>query len=213
MLFRKKIPALALITILGLCLAAALYLLLEKDAFRAIPEFLNKNTHPALFMVLYVILPILGFPLSIFLVLLGIRFGSLYGVLIMSAGMPIHLLASFAIANSFVRPWIEGLAKKRGFSVPRIPEGRQIWFSFLFMAVPGLPYALKNYLFSLSGVSFPVILILGSLINAALGVPIVILGGAARELNIALLLVLAVLVSLIYVWRYRAKKKLQSPPP
>ena len=210
--FRKNILTIALITIIGLCLAAALYLLLDKDALRAIPEILNKNTHPALLLTLFVALPILGFPISIFLVLLGVRFGAIYGVLFMIAGMPIHLLASYAISNSFVRPWIEGLAQKRGFTIPKVPKDRQIWYSSLFMAVPGLPYTMKNYLLSLSGVPFHIFLIFGWLINSILGIPIVILGGAARKWNIGLLVILLVLVSLAYAWRYWVKKRLRVPP-
>jgi hypothetical protein len=72
-----------------------------------ITEVVNENTHPALLLTLFFRLPILGFPISIFLVLLGIRFGSTYGVVFMIAGMPIHLPATIIPRLKPVAPsWV-----------------------------------------------------------------------------------------------------------
>lgn len=194
-----------LLLILG---AAAVYAGFKYPGWEWIIRQLHESTHPVLILGLFVVLPVLGFPISIFLILLGLRFGPWYGILFMLAGMPLHLLGSFGLSHSFLRPWMQRIAQKRAFTIPRVPEHRYIGFSFLFMVVPGLPYTLKNYMLALSGVPFPIFFLIGWGVNAILGLPFVILGGAATQWGIMLPATLVIFAALIYGIERWVRKKM-----
>lgn len=189
-------------------IALVLYAGFRYDGWTWFSNQLHEHTHPALILGLFAVLPVVGFPISIFLILLGLRFGPFYGVALMAAVMPIHLLASFGLSHSFLRPWMEMIAAKRRLTIPRVPADRQLGFSFIFMAVPGLPYTMKNYLLALSGVPFRIFFPIGWGVNALLGVPFVILGGAATRWAIILPVALVFMAGGIFGIEQWIKKKI-----
>ncbi len=199
MTFPRNIRLLLVILLICLCLGGGVYLYNTHDAGRFLTELINEKTHPGLLLLSFLILPVVGAPISIFLVLLGIRFGPVYGMGFMLAGMLLHMLAAFGLAHSYIRPWLEKMAGKRNIDIPAVPPHRHIRFSILFMAIPGLPYTAKNYLLALSGVRFPVFLLAGWPVNALLGAPFIILGGAAAaRKNFLILAIIIVAAWLIY---------------
>lgn len=165
----------------------------------------GSQVHPALILLSYAVLPAAGVPVTPFLILLGLQFGSVWGVVIMLATMPFHLAFSFWFTREVAGRWIKALADKTGTSIPRMPEDRQLGYGFLFMVIPGLSYALKNYLLPLSGIGFAPYLICGWLIQGAFGVPFVIMGRAVIQLDIKLLSGMAVVVLIIVVFRRKIR--------
>ncbi|MDY6824958.1 MAG: hypothetical protein SWH68_14355 [Thermodesulfobacteriota bacterium] len=206
----RKTAKQVFIVLLGIIIVAAVYAGFKHNGWQWISTQLHKNTHPALILGLFVALPIVGFPISIFLILLGFRFGPWWGMAVMAGGIPLHLLASFGLSHSYFRPLMERFAWKRGVSIPRVPENRHMEFSVIFMAVPGLPYAIKNYMLALSGVPFRIFLPIGWGINALLGAPFVIVGGAATRWGVILPAVLIVIIGIVYGIRRLAKRKLKT---
>ncbi len=196
--------------LLGGCIAVVIAISYGKEAFQMIASIINTNTHPALLLILYAILPIVGFPISFFLIVFGIKFGAVQGNVLMFAGLPLHLLVSYLLARSVLGPWIQKFTEKWGFTVPQIPPGKGFSFSFLFMLFPGLPYTLKNYMLALSGVSFPIYFFLGWLINGLMGIPIVALGDAAKDWNLVLIALFTALFLIIALGRIWIKKRFQS---
>jgi hypothetical protein len=77
------------------------------------------------------------------------------------------------------------------------------------MAIPGLSYAMKNYLLPLSGVSFRVHIGVGFLTQGALGIPFIVAGHAAAGKSFFLLAALLLALSLIYGLILWMKKKKQ----
>ncbi len=163
----------------------------------------SEDSHPALLLGSFLVLPALGFPVSPFLILIGLRFGYITGVALMFCAMAAHLAAAYWVSRSFLRDRFEALARKNNLNIRDIPESRRIAFGFLFMAVPGLSYALKNYLLPLSGLSFLQYFLCGWLIQGAMGVPFVVLGGAAARWSIPLFLGLIGLVLVVFAFRKR----------
>lgn len=141
---------------------------------------INKDTHPLLFVFLFAVLPVVGFPVTVFLVLIGAKFGYYLGTLIMFLCIPVHLLASLFVAKAFVRPFINYFIKER-YTIPIVPEHHAARFSFVFMAIPGLSYAMKNYILSLSGVPLRYYFLFGVLVNGVLGVPMIVAGGFFKD--------------------------------
>ncbi|MEA2061735.1 MAG: VTT domain-containing protein [Thermodesulfobacteriota bacterium] len=199
-----------LIGLMAVIILLVVFLGFKYHAWEWISRQLNENTHPVLILGLFAVLPVLGFPISIFLVLLGLRFGPWYGMLFMMAGMPLHLLATFGLSHSFLRPWMERFAQKKAFTIPRVPAHRQVEFSFIFMAVPGLPYTVKNYMLALSGVPFHIFFLMGWGVNALLGALFVILGGAATQWGIILPVILVIIAAVIYTIEQWANKKIKT---
>jgi uncharacterized membrane protein YdjX (TVP38/TMEM64 family) len=204
----------------GGLLAALLAVWLWDDAAAFIRYAVNPQTHAGLFLLMFVLLPLVGFPISAFLVLIGVKFGAGYGVLITLAVMPLHLLVSFLVANSFLRSLLQRCLETMNYRLPQLPRERALWFSFVFMAVPGLPYSVKNYVLSLAGAPFRYYFLSGYLVQGAMSIPFVVAGDAVAGEHLVILAVIFIVMVLLYAMvhqlRQRHGKLLavdQAPPP
>lgn len=204
---RRKVYRIAAAAgIFGL-LAALLYWLLKDEAAALMAYAADEQTHPFLFIALYALLPMIGFPISAFLVLLGVKFGSWLGVLIMFGGIPIHLLAALLVSHSFLRTQLRRFFEKMNYRLPAVPSDRQVWFGVAFMAVPGLSYTLKNYILALSGISRRIFFLCGFLVQGIMGVPLVVAGDAAADKSLMLVAAIVMALLLIYGIFYRIRKR------
>ena len=184
---RKKLLGIALLI---LCVTMICWFTLREGMTTYVTHVINEQTHPVVFILLFILLPIVGFPIILFLILLGIKFGIETGLLIMFLCMPIHLGLSFLLGNNFFKPSIESFLSKKGHRLPQLPENRFLWFGFVFMAVPGLSYTMKNYIFALSGTPFRYYFLIGFLVNGIMGVPFIIAGDAVIGKNFLLLTII-----------------------
>ncbi len=69
------------------------------------------------------------------------------------------------------------------------------------MAVPGLSYALKNYLLPLSGIRFFSYMVCAWLTQGIMGIPFVIMGKAVVQWDMKLLVVAAGIVLVIFLFK------------
>ena len=109
---------------------------------------------PSLIIAAFFILPLLGFPVSVLLVLIGLRFGVVRGMGIVTVGMFFHLLVAYGIAQSGLREKIRRRIASFGHGIPRIKENHRLWFTTLFASIHGPPYAAKLYLLALTDLPF-----------------------------------------------------------
>lgn len=109
---------------------------------------------PSLIIAAFFILPLFGFPVSVLLVLLGLRFGLVRGMAIVSAGMFFHLLVVYGIAQSGMREKLRRRIASFGYEIPPIKESHRLWFTTLFASIHGPPYAAKLYLLALTDLPF-----------------------------------------------------------
>lgn len=143
---------------------------------------------------------------------MGVKFGSLWGLVILFAGMALHLVVAFLVTRSFFRQMIQRKLVELGYSLPQVLQHRVLWFSCVFMAVPGLPYTVKNYALPLCGVPFGTFFFSGLLFQGLMGVPLVIAGDAVATERILLMAgVLAAFIGLIALVQ-RLTKNHFSPP-
>lgn len=205
--------------VLGAAVLAAvlLYRWRGDDIVAWITASFSRGAPPVFFLLMFLLLPLLGFPISVFLVLLGLKFGWLWGVVILFAGIAAHLLAAFSIANSFLRDPIQRKLVDLGYRLPQVPRHRRLWFSCLFMAVPGLPYAVKNYALALCGVPFGHYFFSGFVFQGTMGVPFVIAGEALAAEQMLLLLLVVVgsggLMAMIHRIKARTTKRSSTRRP
>lgn len=204
---RRRVLEMRITSILALILlVTVLYWWLGDEIAAFMNYAVSEETHPGLFLLMFASLPLVGFPISAFLVLIGAKFGAWGGVLIVAAGMPIHLIVAFLVAHSFLRSVIRWYLEKIDYRLPEVPQDKIVWFSCFFMAVPGLSYTLKNHALAISGVPFRYFFLSGYLIQGVMGIPFVIAGHALAGESLLLLAAVLVVLILTYLVIYKIRK-------
>ncbi len=200
-LLRNRWVAASLLIALVAIGVLGFYGLVRLDLIEQATALINRNTPTWLFIILMLLLPLVGAPLSLFIFVLGIKFGIGWGVLLLALIMPFHLLVAYGIARSIRQPIRNYLINRRNFNIPEIPEEKMALFSFLFLAVPLLPYAAKNYALPLTGAPFRYCVGMNWAVQGTLSVPFVVLGKSTADMNLwlfgATLAVLAVLFGVL----------------
>jgi uncharacterized membrane protein YdjX (TVP38/TMEM64 family) len=194
----------------AIIISGAIYITWRYDTFGWLQYLVNEKPPPALFVALMALLPCIGFPIVIFLVLAGVKFGLVGGVLVATITLPLHLLVSFFLGHSVLRPRLERLLKKQKYPLPEIPQTRVVPFLILFVGIPSLPYAVKNYLLGLADIPFRYYFGISLPLNLLLSVPVIGLGEAAAEINPWLLLLSAAILLSGYLVFVVLMKKLDG---
>lgn len=200
-LWRWLVPLIAL-------LASFLLLLffLPGDPQDWIAFFVSRDTRPWLFLVLMVLLPLVGFPITPFLLLVGLKFGPWRGLAITAGIFGVHLVISYLLTHSLLRPVLWKILAQTRYELPEIHHRRRVPFSLIFMAVPGLPYAVKNYALALLKVPLRVYLPIAWGVNLLLAVPFVGLGHSIIA-NPQLAWVFVALLGLGYLLALKMRRK------
>ncbi len=169
---------------------------------------LDQNINPVLFIFLMVTLPIIGFPVSVFWVMVGIKFGILNGVILAAACMLIHMVSSYLLARIFLRAPIKRFLQKRGYELPPFSQEKFLPGIVLFLALPGLPYVLKNYVVALAEIPILSYILINWSVQGIFTFPIVVLGGAAaqRNWNLAIIFIVLIFVLFLFRWLYNKRK-------
>jgi uncharacterized membrane protein YdjX (TVP38/TMEM64 family) len=108
--------------------------------------------HPVAVIPLMALLPVAGFPISVVYLVAGARFGPLWGGVVVAGVTAFHLLATHAVARSFLRGPIERFVHKKHKKLPEIPADEAPAIALIVALIPGPPYFVRNYLLALSGV-------------------------------------------------------------
>ncbi len=196
-----------LLVVLALvALAGIAYFAFKSSIIRDTVILINARTPTPLFLLLMVILPVFGFPLSVFLVALGIKFGLATSLLIMFAIMPLHLGMSYGLAR-IAGNIIQRILAKKDYQIPQIPPHRHLRFCFLVAAIPVAPYAVKNYLLPLAGIPFWIYLGMNWVCQGLLAVPAVVLGNSLADLNPVMFISAIAAIIIIYLLISRLERK------
>jgi len=178
----------------------------QVDAVRA---FLEGGIDPGLFLLLMALLPVLGFPFSVFLVLAGVKFGAFGGMLATACVLPVHMSLCFVLARFCVRTPLLRFLERRGYHPALMHVERPRLFLVAFLLFPGPPYILKTYILALTGLPFRYFLPLNFATESVITLPIAALGGAAAEEKwgvFSLFLFLFVVLSLVLRWWKKARE-------
>lgn len=170
----------------------------------------EKLDHPVILTLSFLILPIVGFPITPLLILLGIQFDSFTGVLIMLMIIPVHLTASFWITKRFLHTRADAFFRRTGYEIFQVPENQYIQFTLLFMAVPGLPYAVKNLMMPLFGLPFRYCVGIGWLVIGMVAIPFVVLGNAASKLSIYIFPGIILFLAVSWLFSKKIKKRYED---
>jgi uncharacterized membrane protein YdjX (TVP38/TMEM64 family) len=181
----------------------------------AIIDF-GRELHAAWFVALFLVLPLVGFPKSVFHILSGLRFGFAGGMAVSVVAVFFHSFAAYYVTHGLFRSRLRAFLERRGYAIPPIDASNQIRVTLLFTAIPGPPYVAKLYLLALTDISFRIYLLAGPPIHAMYGVVPVAAGSAVTTLPVEwvyLLIGAIVLVSLLGYWiRVRMARRVVDGP-
>jgi uncharacterized membrane protein YdjX (TVP38/TMEM64 family) len=172
----------ALLAILVIALAAVAWIHRDRIDRESIVAFAESLSLPW-FVAALAVLPVIGFPITPLLVVAGIRFGFAGGMAVATAMVFLHNLIAFRVTHGWFRERLRGRLERAGYGIPEIPEGHQAWFTALFAAIHGPPYAAKLYLLALTNVPFRLYFWVGAPIYAFFCVVPVGAGSAVSTLN------------------------------
>ncbi|MEK7953273.1 hypothetical protein [Luteolibacter soli] len=119
-----------------------------------------------LYLAALLVLPLVGFPISPLLAVAGIRFGFAGGMALATGVMFLHNIAAFRLTHGWFRERLRNRLARAGYAVPSIDPKHQVWFTALFAAIHGPPYAAKLYLLALTDVPLRIYLWAGAPIYA-----------------------------------------------
>lgn len=118
------------------------------------------------FLGALLLLPLIGFPITPLLVVTGIRFGFAGGMAVATVGMFFHNIVAFRLTHGWFRERLRNRLARSGHAIPSIDPKHQAWFTALFAAIHGPPYAAKLYLLALTDIPFRIYLWVGAPIYA-----------------------------------------------
>jgi uncharacterized membrane protein YdjX (TVP38/TMEM64 family) len=208
---RNGTPMIRKITLLclGLTVAAAVlfYIFLTYNPTHLVYNYLESDANFLIFAVLMALLPLAGMPISIFLVLAGILYG-MPGAIALTAGvMFFHLLMTYYLVHSLVRPLLVRLLDRFDLAIPKFPARGRKRIGFVFMILPGIPYSAKNYLLALAEMPFRPYLLIGWTAQFGLSIPFIILGKGVIRMDPVILLAAVCLLGAGFILQNYLRKK------
>jgi uncharacterized membrane protein YdjX (TVP38/TMEM64 family) len=185
-----------------------LYQQIDIDAVHARAEQLNA----ALAFVLLTLLPLVGFPVTVLHVVIGIRFGGGMGMLLVGVSILLQLLASYALVHVFKDKFARRLKPLR----KKIPQGAHGAMCLFAMLLPGVPYFAKNYVLPVLGVPLRTYLLVCLPIHVVRSGVAVFFGDSSDDLTPARMgaLALYLCTALFASWWFfrRLRSQMESPP-
>lgn len=188
-------------------IVAGVYIFIEYELFQKVTALINENTPAELFITLMIFLPLVGVPLSVFIFLLGMKFGLLYGILLLEIMLPIHMLTAYLLAHVVRKPIENYLIKQKNYQLPKVPAKKALVYSFLFLVFPAFPYSVKIYMLPLAGVRFRYCFWLNWAVQGILCIPFVLLGKSAADLNAVMFGITILIFIVMYFFLHWARKQ------
>lgn len=148
--------------VLAIALAAWYAVVHRDDLNREALAAYGKDLPAGWFMAAFLVLPLAGFPVSVFLLLAGVRFGLGGGMAVSAAGILFHHVAAYRLTHGLFRDRLRRRLEHAGHAVPPIKPGHRAWLTALFAALHGPPYIAKLYLWALTDVPFRIYLGVGA---------------------------------------------------
>jgi uncharacterized membrane protein YdjX (TVP38/TMEM64 family) len=135
-----------------------------------------------------------GAPISLFLLIVGIRFGFGWGAFFTAGAITFHHVATFKISRGLFRARLLRWCKKKSYTIPPLEPRRHALFAAVFAALHGPPYIAKLYLIALTDIPLRIYLLAGVPVYIVFALPLVAFGEAFLHLKAVWLIGFATLV-------------------
>jgi len=146
------------------------------------------------FLAAFAIFPLVGFPISVFLAMAGLKFGFMKAMLLSAVAVYFHNAVAYWLGGQLFRDPLQAFLEKRNQTLPEIKKDHQKLFTFVYTAVPGIPYAPKIYLLSLAGLPFWIYFWIGGTTYAVSNAMYVFMGTASEGFDPLLWVIAGVLM-------------------
>jgi hypothetical protein len=148
---------------------------------------------PWAFLCAFVLLPALGFPISLFYFTVGAVFAPpALALLAAWVCMALNMALSYGIAHWLARP-VRALVRRRGLPLPEMRGGTQ-WRAIVLMRASPLPWLMQSWLLALGGARFAPYMIYGLPVQALVGAGLVLVGDSMLRGDLGWLLVGAIVL-------------------
>lgn len=172
---------------------------------------LGKRLPIPVFVAAFLLTPVIGVPISILLLLAGVRLGFAWGMALAAAGMFFHAAFAYFVTHGWFRDRLRARLERAGYGIPPIDPKKQAWFTALFAAFHGPPYVIKLYLLALTDVSFRIYFWVGTPVYILFAFLPVGAGSAVTDLDAGLIsLVVGLMVAFTFLG-YFLKKRYSKP--
>ncbi len=179
------------LTLLSLGVIAAVFAGIWNDSVRSgivvwVGEMWDylEDTEPWGFFAAFVVLPLVGFPVSPFYLIAPGLYGRGTGILIVGAAMAVHLVIVFWIASALFRSLVMKLISRSRYRIPQIYASEHVKITVALRITPGVPFFVQNYLLGLAGIPFRVFFLVSWPIQLAWAVAFIFFGESAFEGNL-----------------------------
>jgi uncharacterized membrane protein YdjX (TVP38/TMEM64 family) len=187
------IARIARIAALGIVVALLIYFYYRGDLTQENLKRIAAALPTSLFLPAFLVLPLCGVPINIFLLASGMKYGFAISIAIAAVGMGMQTLAAWHLAHSLFREKLTEWLSETRFELPTIPEQHQIWVTTVFVTIPGIPYAVKLYSLALTNLPFRRYFLIVWLVHVINAIPFIGIGIAAINVNVLWLIALGVL--------------------
>lgn len=152
---------------------------------REICDYLG-DSEPWVFFTAFVILPLFGFPVSLFYFIAAELYGRVPSVLFVGTSLMVHLGVVFWIASKLFRGLIANLISRSRYHLPQILPSEYVKITVALRISPGVPFFVQNYLLGLGGIPFSVFFFVSWPIQFLWAVAFILLGESAFEGNLSI---------------------------
>ena len=163
-----------------------------------------RGVGPVVFFAAMAVLPTISVPMSLFLIPAGEAFGAQMGlggvIAVALVVLAINLALTYWVARYALRPFLTGLLKRYGYSVPRVTAENALVVT-LVVRLTGSPYAVQCYVLGIAEVPFVLYMVASWLCQAPYAVGFIVLGQgllkgnfllAAKGLGVIVVVIIAV---------------------
>lgn len=175
----------------------------------ALTRWMNEAS-PVPFFIAMAVLPLVGVPLTPFMIVAGATFGIWVGLIGSLAAIAANLCLAYMIAHSKLRPRIVALFERFDYDIPDFTVGgRAAWrFAAAIKVTPVLPAFAKAYVLAVTSVPFVIYFVVSLAITGAFAIGWIVLGGSlfthdVSNVTIAAIVIAALTVVAVIWWRKR----------
>jgi len=198
---------------------AVLFIILQTDLEWVMITDALHRLNPLAMLPLMAILPIFGFPISMVYLFAGLRFGPVWGGVVVAGVTAVHLLGTYVVGRSFLRKPLERFIERRHAHLPQVPADEQAPVAVIGGLVPGLPYFVRNYLLVLAGLRLRVLFLVCLPLYVARSYVTILLGDMGSDptrnklIFLVVLDVLKVAICALVIWRLRVHHRKHHGQP
>jgi uncharacterized membrane protein YdjX (TVP38/TMEM64 family) len=171
---------------------------------------------PLVFFAAMALLPAVGAPISVFILMAGPAFGPQLGrggvLAACAASNLLSISLGYWLARRWLRPWLQKFVERSGHKVPQVAREDQFEVTLLLRITPGPPFFLQNFLLGLAEIPFLRYLAVSWTLVMMNTTGLVIFGGAlangkGREAVFGISLFAAALLLIHILRRHYAKRR------